>query len=752
VDASHADPAGGRGGAGEDGLLEGDVDAVLAPVVACVLSDFVFETTSKQGGHRGALIRLLKLYAAVPAHRRGTGPAALFPHIAELHLNENSAESIRRGLGLSFSQERARWDAIRAQDGAFAAVPPTHLAHYVDPHLWPVAATIIREGPGVYSEQVQRVLRAYADRNVRATVRRPGGGPMSQGALNTLRTAARRLVASLPSYALLADHPAAAHLSAWAGTPLAVANVRSRAARADRVTDPSAPSLRELRLAIDRLGREIRHKLKVSEPQDEQPAIEKLTHVDDRGLFRLLRNRALLLTLCFGPRVRSVSRLQIGDLVEDYSHPELPGVHAALRLYPDKKGQPIERFEGVLKPIPDSAVLIYRSLIAFYRTVLGELPDDTPLFLTYLAIFTQGQKRSVGLSTDGIRSLLGGTRRQVRPMKALLPQGVDPCVGYTPHNVRAASSQLLQHSGAKDWCDAHLIDPARRPAMTEALLDHFMDSNMLALYSGDSSAPGRERLCGWAISIICELLLTGLGARRQPDVRGYQRAVKRLGQSDRELRALELQIAELRTRAASLAHAGRQIDAIVLATVDAAPLEDERWRLTRERVELHERTAALEERKNWLPVPDTNEETGSVDFAGLRQVPSETPAPTKKQRRVPARDWLTRHELATIIGRSPTTITRWVREGIPDLHARQNRPPWTPGRPPLVAFNTKRQVFWIPGLNRAVLFDTHRKRDALLNTLLADPPIGWRSSPTKIPAAAQPPRYLRPGSAQVHGP
>lgn len=294
-------------------------------------------------------------------------------------------------------------------DDLFAAVAPEHLAHYVDAALWLMVSMIIREGPGVYSEHVQRVLRAYPAREVPANVRRPEGGPISQGALNALRTAARRLVITLPAHALQADHPAAECLKPWAGEPLAVTNVRSRAACADRVTDLSAPSLRELRLVIGTLSSDIHSKLKVLELDEEQSAIERLAHIHDRGLFRLLRNRALLLTLSFGPRVRSISRLQIRDLVEDYRHPELPGISAALRMYPDKKGQPIERLDSVLKPIPNAALLIYRSLLAFYRTVLGEIPEDTPLLLTYLAIFTEGGDRRSRI--DSLLSSFGPSLR-----------------------------------------------------------------------------------------------------------------------------------------------------------------------------------------------------------------------------------------------------------------------------------------------------------------------------------------------------
>jgi hypothetical protein len=82
-----------------------------------------------------------------------------------------------------------------------------------------------------------------------------------------------------------------------------------------------------------------------------------------------------------------------------------------------------------------------------------------------------------------------------------------------------------------------------------------------------------------------------------------------------------------------------------------------------------------------------------------------------------------------------------VRDGIPELLDRKGRAPWTSGRPPIVAFNDKRRVFWLPGLNRAALFDTRRKRDALLETLLGEQPVGWRSSPVKVPAAARPVRY-----------
>ena len=39
----------------------------------------------------------------------------------------------------------------------------------------------------------------------------------------------------------------------------------------------------------------------------------------------------------------------------------------------------------------------------------------------------------------------------------------------------------------------------------------------------------------------------------------------------------------------------------------------------------------------------------------------------------------------------------------------------------------------MPGLNRVALFDTHRKRDALLRTLPGEQPVGWRSSPMKVP-------------------
>jgi hypothetical protein len=38
----------------------------------------------------------------------------------------------------------------------------------------------------------------------------------------------------------------------------------------------------------------------------------------------------------------------------------------------------------------------------------------------------------------------------------------------------------------------------------------------------------------------------------------------------------------------------------------------------------------------------------------------------------------------------------------------------------------------IPGLNRVALCDTQRKRDALLRTLVGEPPVRWRSSPVKV--------------------
>ncbi len=328
-------------------------------------------------------------------------------------------------------------------------------------------------------------------------------------------------------------------------------------------------------------------------------------------------------------------------------------------------------------------------------------------------------------------------------MKALLPQGADPHVGYTPHNVRAAACQLLQHPGARGWCEAHLIDPARRAAMAEALLDHFLDSNMLALYSGDATTGGRERLSGWATGIICELLLTDLGARKQPDLAAYRRVLVRQGQVARELTALQREIGDLRSSAAALARSGKPLEAVLLVTLDVGLLEDRRWQLTHEQTELRERAGALEQRENWRAVPDAVERVEHVDFAGLRQVPTEIAAVQRKQRRVPKRDWLTRTELAEILGCSTSTITRWVRDGIPELLDRKGRAPWTLGQPPIVAFNDKRRVFWVPGLNRAALFDTHRKRDALLETLLSEQPVGWRSSPVKVPAAARPARYAR---------
>ncbi|HTA15805.1 MAG TPA: hypothetical protein VK781_13195, partial [Solirubrobacteraceae bacterium] len=462
-----------------------------------------------------------------------------------------------------------------------------------------------------------------------------------------------------------------------------------------------------------------------------------------RGLFRLLRNRALLLTLSFGPRVRSVSGLRIEDLLEDYSHPDLPGITAALRLFPDKKSQPLERLDSVLKPLPADALVIYRSLLAFYRVVFGELARDTPLFLTYLAVFTGDHNRQRGLTTDGIRCLLSGTRKTSRPVRALLPQGKDPYIGFTPHNVRAAACQLLQHAGAREWCEAHLIDPARCGAMAEALLDHFLDANMVALYGGDTTTPGRERLSGWATSIICELLLGDLGARKQPDLVAYRATVRRQGQLERELTALQRQIGDLRASAAVLAREGEKLDAVLLLTLEVGALEDKRWQLTQEGTALQARVDALEQRSNWRSVPDTVETVERVDFAGLRCVPIDIPISTKPRRRVPARDWLTRNELADIAGCSTTTITRWVRDGIPKSLIRKARSPWTPGQPPIVAFNPKRRAFWIPGLNRAVLFDTHRKRDALLEALLAQPPLGWRSSPTKVPTADRPQRFAR---------
>jgi len=344
------------------------------------------------------------------------------------------------------------------------------------------------------------------------------------------------------------------------------------------------------------------------------------------------------------------------------------------------------------------------------------------------------------------------------------PQEAAYC-GYTPHEFRHFSSQIAEGAGRihneRHPATGGEVNPPI-PYYAAALLDNGgVENDMRALY-GDRKAPAMlEVVAGRASEIGWEILTTGTGLRKRPNLEAYEQELIRLRQIEDEERRLERAAEKLQSRrSAQLPAACREVqetdrldvilrrqEDLIASVGELKELLLESSAITHQLVQLSRAKAdtikKLDlyrlDRATWLAVPDT-EPPGAekVDWDAIDQgklgkplMPADAP--------IAVRDWLTFREFCEVIDlQARSTLTRWAKgEHLP---ARRDRRPWEPGQIPVdesLGVNYRR--IWVPGVNDA-FWRTRIRREAVAKALARWPgEQGWTTKD------GQPtPRCLKP--------
>jgi integrase len=655
-------------------------------------------------------------------------------------------------------------DAImRAGSLLHARLDRAMLSRVVPPDWDRIIAALIADGPQVAAARAQTAIYEYSLKRVPANRRRPAG-PRAAATVRHVHIEARRLFRLV--YQLRA-HPACGQ---WTHMPeLALPSMPQGG------YEVLAPRIEVVRQTLSEMNREIHARLKISSIEEEIPALALLSDeaVLAAGLWYPMRDRLLLMLLSLtAARKSALARLRREDYIADHVGPP-PDCRrgAVLELRPQKTK---DRDEVRRKPLPQQAALIvegYLQLMDRFLAARGEPPatPSSPLLVSRPAnCRLVPQPKWIYLRIAG---KLGLMRPLILRDARQLPKHVSaedaPYCGYTPHELRHFSNQIAEIAGDRYNKQHPATGGENNPPVAyyaAALLDNGgAEDKMRALYGGRRAPAMLEVVAGRAAEGAWEILMTGAGLRKRPDLEAYERELIRLRQIEDEERRLagaanKLQAKRVRSGQLALPPGEndrqdrlgvlvrRQEGLIALVEelkeelLESAAITHQAVRLSRQKADTIKKLDLYRlDQATWLEIPDS-EPPGAekVDWEAIDKGKLGKPLmPSGGSTAV--RDWLTFREFCAIadIG-TRSTLTRWAKgEHLP---ARADRRPWAPEWAPVddsLGLNYRR--IWVPGVNEA-FWRTRLRREALAHTLSHWPrEQGWTtkgSEPT--------PRCLEP--------
>jgi hypothetical protein len=531
---------------------------------------------------------------------------------------------------------------------------------------------------------------------------------------------------------------------------------------------------------------EIHERLGVGTIEDELRALDSLTDdtLASRGLWRPVRDRVLLVLMVLtGGRRNAMARLCREDYIPDCEGP-MPDCRrgAALDLRPRKgKG----RDEVRRKPIPRQAALVLDTYLTLIDRMLASAghapaPPHVPLLVAEPSHYAKPIRqqwlyhRVAGGKTNGWRPIVS---RDPRHVPKHVTEEERPYCGYTPHEYRHFANKFAERAG-EVWNERYPATGGEtnppNSYYAAALLDNGgIERDLRALY-GDRRTPAMlEVVSGRAAEVGWELLTTGIGLRKRPDVAAYERELIRLRRIEDEERRLEQSAQKLQTRHARCGQRALpspdapqedRIDVILRCQEEQVALIGELKEIMLESSAITHQLVQLSRQKadtiikldmyrldqaTWLPVPDSEPpgaervDWEAIDQGTLGQPLMATGAPAA------IRDWLTFREFCELAGlEARSTLTRWVKgEHIP---TRRDKRPWEPGKAPVDAslrINYRR--IWVPGVHDA-FWRTNLMREALAETLGHWPrEQGWTTKDGEPTWRCSEPLHVSPPQLQL---
>jgi hypothetical protein len=603
-----------------------------------------------------------------------------------------------------------------------------------------IVAALIADGPQVAAARAQTAIYEYSLQSVSANRRRPAGR-RAVSSVRHVHIEARRLFRLV--YQLRA-HPACAQ---WTYVPELELPSMPRGGY-----EILAPRIEVVRQTLRGMNSEIHARLKVSAIEEEIAALDSLSDeaVLASGLWFPMRDRVLLVLLIMTAARRSaLARLRREDYLPDEVGPPPDCRRGAVLELRPQKGK--DRDEVRRKPLPRQAALIVEGFLRLtdrFLAARGESPatPSSPLLVARpmncrLTAQPKWMHERVAGRLGVMRPLIVRDARQ-------LPKHVAaedaPYCGYTPHELRHFSNQTAEIAGDRYNKQHPATGGENNPPIAyyaAALLDNGgAEDKMRALYGGRRAPAMLEVVAGRAAEGAWEILMTGAGLRKRPDLEAYERELIRLRQIEDEERRLagaanKLQAKRVRSGQLALPPGEddrqdrlgvlvrRQEGLIALVEelkeelLESAAITHQAVRLSRQKADTVKKLDLYRlDQATWLEVPDS-EPPGAekVDWEAIDKGKLGKPLmPSGGSTAV--RDWLTFREFCAIadIG-TRSTLTRWAKgEHLP---ARADRRPWAPEWAPVddsLGVNYRR--IWVPGVNEA-FWRTRLRREALAHTL-----------------------------------
>ncbi|MGA8365641.1 MAG: hypothetical protein WB709_14155 [Solirubrobacteraceae bacterium] len=656
--------------------------------------------------------------------------------------------SRRAALG-PFALYDAYRDAVMRAGGLVHARVDLDLLFRAVPADWvPIVAAMISEGPEAAAARAQTAVYDFSLQSVHAN-RRRGAGRRSASSVKLAVVEARRLFDV--AYRLRG-------LSAcerWTYVPEIELPQMPRGGY-----EVLAPRIEVVRGALQAMTCDIQSRLGVGALEEELAAIDALSDhaMFTSGLWRPMRDRLLLvLMILTGGRKSAIARRRREDYIPDYVGPA-PDCRrgAALDLRP-QKGK--HRDEVRRKPIPRQAALVVDSYLRLIdRWLAGE--KQLPAVPSMPLLVAMPGQRRVQPSWIHVRvaGKIGGQRPLVVRDPRQLPKHVTPeeapYCGYTPHEFRHLANQIAEGAGRifneRYPATGGEVNPPI-PYYAAALLDNGgAERDMRALY-GDRKAPAMlEVVAGRATEIGWEILTTGVGLRKRPNVEAYEQELIRLRRIEDEERRLEqsaqrLQAKHARPGPLPALPAGeqgetnrlevimrRQEDLIALVEelkgelLEGSAITHQLVQLSRQKADTIKKLDLYRlDQGTWLLVADADPPGAEkIDWEAIDKGKLGKPLmPVEGASAV--RDWLTFREFCEIIDlQARSTLTRWAKgEHLP---ARRDRRPWEPEWVPVDdTLGTNYRRIWVPGVNEA-FWRTRLRREELANMLSRWPrEQGW---------------------------
>jgi integrase len=659
-------------------------------------------------------------------------------------------DTARRRAALGpFALYDAYRDAVMRAGGLVHARVDLDLMFRAVPADWvPIVAAMISEGPEAAAARAQTAVYDFSLQSVHAN-RRRGAGRRSASSVKLAVVEARRL---FDVAYRLRGLPACER---WTYVPEIELPQMPRGGY-----EVLAPRIEVVRGALQAMTCDIQQRLRVGMLEEELAAIDALSDhaMFTSGLWRPMRDRLLLvLMILTGGRKSAIARLRREDYIPDYVGPA-PDCRrgAALDLRP-QKGK--HRDEVRRKPIPRRAALVVDSYLRLIDRWLGGR-DQLPAVPSMPLLVAMPGQRHVQPSWIHVRvaGKIGGQRPLVVRDPRQLPKHVTPeealYCGYTPHEFRHLANQIAEGAGRifneRYPATGGEVNPPI-PYYAAALLDNGgAEQDMRALY-GDRNAPAMlEVVAGRATEIGWEILTTGVGLRKRPNVEAYEQELIRLRRIEDEERRLEqaaqrLQAKHARPGPLPALPAGemgqtnrlevimrRQEDLIALVEelkgelLEGSAITHQLVQLSRQKADTIKKLDLYRlDQGTWLPVADTDPPGAEkIDWEAIDKGKLGKPLmPIEGASAV--RDWLTFREFCEIIDlQARSTLTRWAKgEHLPP---RRDRRPWEPDWVPVDdALGTNYRRIWVPGVNEA-FWRTRLRREELANTLSRWPrEQGW---------------------------